>query len=177
MTVLDRFPFFQEAYYVNDVEQACENWNRLYGAGPFVVVPHHKTDEFMYRGTDQEADVSYAFGYLGDMMIQFIQQHDDTPSIYRDMYGPGEEGFHHVGILANDYEAEKQRILDMGFELACELHADNVDACYIDTRSFSGGFTEVHGDPQHILSTFAGWRRAHELYRPGDPAIMPRITG
>ena len=40
----------------------------------------------MYRGTDQEADVSYAFGYLGDVMIQFIVQHDETPSIYRDMY-------------------------------------------------------------------------------------------
>lgn len=174
---LDRYPFFQEAYFVSDVEAACEKWNLLYHAGPFVVVPHHKTDTFMYRGTDQEADVTYGFGYLGDMMIQFIQQHDDTPSIYRDMYGPGEEGFHHVGILVNDYEGEKERILEMGFELACELHADNVDACYIDTRSYSGGFTELHDDPPHILSTFASWRRAHELYRPGDPAIMPRVTG
>ncbi len=177
MPMLENYGFFQEAYFVNDVEAACEKWNKLYRAGPFVVVPHHKTDTFMYRGTDQEADVSYAFGYLGDMMIQFIQQHDDTPSIYRDMYGPGEEGFHHVGILVNNYEEEKARILDMGFELACELHADNVDACYIDTRTTSGGFTELHDDPQHILSTFAGWKRAHELYRPGDPAIMPRITG
>ena len=42
-----------------------------------------------YRGTDHEADVSYAFGYLGDTMIQFIQQHDDTPSIYRDMFAAG----------------------------------------------------------------------------------------
>ena len=177
MIKLDRYPFFQEAYLVNDIEAACEKWNQLYHAGPFVVVPHHKTDEFMYRGTDQEADVSYAFGYLGDMMIQFIQQHDDTPSIYRDMYAAGEEGFHHVGLLVNDYEGEKQRILDMGFELACELHADNVDACYIDTRTTSGGFTEVHADPPHILATFANWRRAHELHRVGDPAIMPRITG
>ena len=47
-----RFPFFQEAYFVNDVERACENWNRLYGAGPFVVVPHHQTDTFTYRGTN-----------------------------------------------------------------------------------------------------------------------------
>ncbi|MEQ8691376.1 MAG: hypothetical protein RIC89_11140, partial [Pseudomonadales bacterium] len=53
---LDRYPFFQEAYFVNDVEAACEKWNLLYHAGPFVVVPHHKTDTFMYRGTDQEAD-------------------------------------------------------------------------------------------------------------------------
>jgi hypothetical protein len=174
MPMLERYDFFQEAYFVNDVEEACEKWNKLYRAGPFVVVPHHKTDHFEYRGTDQEADVSYAFGYLGSMMIQFIQQHDDTPSIYRDMYGPGEEGFHHVGVLVNNYQDEKQRLFDMGFELACELHADDVDACYIDTRAYSGGFTELHDDPPHILRAFAEWRRAHELYRVGDPAIMPR---
>ena len=85
MPMLDRYEFFQEAYFVNDVEEACEKWARAYNAGPFIVVPHHKTDAFMYRGTDQEADVTYGFGYLGEMMIQFIQQHDDTPSIYRDM--------------------------------------------------------------------------------------------
>ncbi len=174
MPMLERYDLFQHAYLVNDVEEACEKWNRLYRAGPFVVTHHHKTDTFMYRGTDQEADVSYAFGYLGDMMIQFIQQHDDTPSIYRDMYAAGEEGFHHVGILVNNYEEEKARIMDMGFELACELHADNVDACYIDTRATSGGVTEVHDAPPHLLAAFAGWKRAHELYRPGDPAIMPR---
>jgi len=176
MKMLDRYEFFQEAYFVNDVEEACEKWARVYNAGPFIVVPHHKTDTFMYRGTDQEADVTYGFGYLGEMMIQFIQQHDDTPSIYRDMYGPGEEGFHHVGLLVNDYQGEKARLEEMGYTLACELHADNVDACYYDTRSLNGGFTELHDDPQHILNSFAGWRRAHQLRRPGDAAIMPRIT-
>lgn len=177
MPMLHRYEFFQEAYLVNDVEEACEKWSQLYNAGPFVVVPHHKTDTFTYRGTDQEADVSYAFGYLGEMMIQFIQQHDDTPSIYRDMYGPGEEGFHHVGILVNDYQGEKERLDGMGFALACELHADRVDACYYDTRSTNGGFTELHDDPPHILSSFAGWRRAHQLRQPGDPAIVPRNRG
>lgn len=172
--MLDRYDFFQIAYLVNDIEQSCQRWADLFGAGPFVVAPHHRTDRFSYRGTDAEADVSYAFGYLGEMMIQFIQQHDDTVSIYRDMYAAGQEGYHHHGVLVNDYAGEKQRLLDMGFELACELHADDVDACYIDTRSATGGFTEIHADPPHILSAFAGWRRAHQLRKPGDPAIMPR---
>jgi catechol 2,3-dioxygenase-like lactoylglutathione lyase family enzyme len=118
--------------------------------------------------------VSYAFGYLGDQMIQFIQQHDDTPSIYRDMYAAGEEGFHHTGILVSDFQAEKQRYLDLGFEVACELYADNVNAAYIDTRRVTGGFTEIHGDPPHILKAFAGWQKAHDLYQPGDDPIMRR---
>ena len=174
MTLLTTYPHFQQAFLVNDLEQACNRWAELYAAGPFVLVPHHQTDKFTYRGTSQEADVSYAFGYLGDMMIQLIEQHDDTPSIYRDMYRRGEEGFHHVGILVNDFDAEKRRFIDFGFETACELWADNVNAAYMDTRSATGCFTEIHGDPPHILATFARWRRAHELRRPGDPAVVPR---
>jgi hypothetical protein len=174
MTVLGRYPFFQQAYFVNDISSTIEKWSATFGAGPFVVTHHHKCDTFMYRGTSQEADVSYAFGYLGDTMIQFIQQHDDTPSIYRDMYGPGEEGFHHVGCLVHDFAAERDRLLDLGYDLACDLYADGVNAAYFDTRSINGGFTEIHGDPPHILGAFATWRRAHELAKPGDPPIMER---
>lgn len=174
MGTLGSYPLFQQAYLVNDLEESCHKWNRLLGAGPFVIAPHHKTDRFAYRGTTQEADVSYAFGYLGDQMIQFIQQHDDTPSIYRDMYEPGQEGFHHIATLVHDFPAERQRLLDLGFEVACELYADGVDAAYFDTRSVTGGFTEIHGDPFRILAAFASWRRAHELWQPGDDVIIAR---
>jgi len=104
---LGTYPLFQQAYFVNDVEAAARNWSRLFGAGPFVLTRHHKTVTFSYRGTPQEADVSYAFGYLGDMMIQFIAQHDETPSIYREMFANGQEGFHHVGVLVHDFKAER----------------------------------------------------------------------
>ncbi len=174
MATLRTYPLFQQAYLVNDIDESIAKWNGLFNAGPFVVTHHHKTDRFSYRGTAQEADVSYAFGYLGDQMIQFIQQHDDTPSIYRDMYAAGEEGYHHIATLVHDFPAERQRLLDLGFELACELYADGVDAAYFDTRSVTGGFTEIHGDPPRILAAFAGWRRAHELWAPGDPVIMNR---
>ncbi len=171
---LETYPLFQQAYFVNDVDVAARSWSRLFGAGPFLLVPHHKTVRFAYRGTSQEADVSYAFGYLGDMMIQFIAQHDETPSIYREMFARGHEGFHHVGVLVHDFEAERQRLLDMGFEVACELWADNVNAAYFDTRSANGCFTEIHGDPPHILGAFANWRRAHALFKPGDDPILAR---
>ena len=173
-STLGAYPIFQYAYYVSDLEASISKWAKLYYAGPFVIAPHHRADRFHYRGQDIEADVSYAFGYLGDMMIQFIQQHDDKPSIYRDMYKAGEAGFHHVGLLVHDFEAEYARLQEMGFVDACRLYADQVDACYFDTRAVNGGFTELHGDPKHILAAFAQWKRAHELFRPGDSPIMSR---
>jgi Glyoxalase/Bleomycin resistance protein/Dioxygenase superfamily len=122
---------------------------------------HHKTEQFSYRNTHIEADVSYAFGYIGSMMIQFIEQHDEQPSIYRDMYARGEEGFHHFAYLVSDFAGERQRWLDLGYELANELYADQVNAAYFDTRTLNGGFTEIHGDPPHILGLFGVWQRAH----------------
>lgn len=163
---------FQHAYLVEDIERSAVGWSELFGAGPFVVAPHHQTDGFAYRGTSTEADVSYAFGYLGDLMIQLIQQHDDQPSIYREMYAPGEEGFHHVAYLVSDFVAEKERLQKLGFECACALYADRVDAAYFDTRSVTGGFTEIHADPPHIIESFEQWRRAHTARRPGDPPIL-----
>jgi hypothetical protein len=65
-------------------------------------------------------------------------------------------------------------MLDMGFEVACELYADGVDAAYFDTRSVTGGFTEIHGDAPNVVAVFAQWRQAHELYRAGDPIILAR---
>jgi hypothetical protein len=170
--MMTRYPIFQYAYFVNDIDAAAKKWSDLYGAGPFTMVPHHVTDKFQYRGTQQEADVSYAFGYLGDMNIQFIQQHCDTPSIYRDMYADGEEGFHHVGCLVNDFAAARKYFEDSGFVNACELWADDVNAAYFDTRSVNGGFTEIHGDPTHILASFATWRQAHENWKPGDSHVL-----
>jgi len=168
---------FQHAYFVADVERSARAWSDLFGAGPFVVAAHHRTDRFSYRGASVEADVSYAFGYLGELMIQLIQQHDDQPSIYRDMYAAGEEGFHHVAYLVSDFDAERTRLEAMGFELACQLYADQVDAAYFDTRSATGGFTEIHADPPHILKAFASWRRLHEARRPGDdPIWRPRAS-
>lgn len=165
---------FQMAYLVNDLDSSIEEWDALFGAGPFVVVEHHRTDTFDYRGTEHEADVSYAFGYLGDMMIQFIVQHDETPSIYRDMYQAGETGFHHIGILTDDVRREVDRLGAAGFECATFLHADNVDAAYVDTRSVNGGFTEFHGTPSNIIDSFTGWRTAHEARKPGDSPILAR---
>ena len=163
---------FQEAFYVRSIDEAAKKWAHAYGAGPFYMVSHHETEQFTYRGKDVEADVSYAFGYLGDTMIQFIEQHDEKPSIYRDMYADGEEGFHHVAYLVSDFDAERRYWLDLGYELATELYADGVNAAYFDTRSLNGGFTEIHGDPPHIMGLFGVWKRAHDARNDSTPATI-----
>ena len=165
-----RHPVFQYAYFVEDLSVSAAHWARTLDAGPFFIAAHHRGDTFSYRGAPVEADVSYAFGYAGESQIQLIEQHDDLPSIYRDMYAPGQFGFHHVAVLVRDYATERQRLLDQGFELACELHANDIDACYFDTRATIGCFTELHLHTERIVSTFARWKQANEQWDgTGDP--------
>jgi glyoxalase/bleomycin resistance protein/dioxygenase superfamily protein len=173
-TTVTTYPLFQHAYVVRDLDASAQRWSEMFGAGPFAIREHHVAPQFDYRGSDVQADVSYAFGYLGDLMVQLIQMHDDAPSIYREMYGRDEEGFHHVACLVHDFAAARQHFLDLGFALACQLWTGGVDAAYFDTRAVTGGFTEIHGDPPYILETFAAWRQAHVDHRPGEDPILSR---
>jgi hypothetical protein len=174
---LTRLPIFQYAYFVNDVDEAANQWARVCDAGPFFVTRHHKADHFIYRGTSIEADVTYGFGYSGNAQIQLIAQHDDQPSIYRDMYPSDTFGFHHVAVLVEDYAGERQRLLSEGFGIACELAANDITACYFDTRAVTGGFTELHSHSDRIVTTFARWKTAHDTWdRTGD-AVQTHVSG
>jgi hypothetical protein len=167
MQVFNR-PIFQYAYYVNDIDSAALNWVKLFGAGPFFRVAHHtvtvdQRGYFRYRGDTTESDVSYAFAYCGPVQIQLIQQHDDKASIYTEMYGKGQEGFHHVGILSAEFERDKQDMIDKGLDLAVEMWAV-ADVVYFNAVKEIGCFVEIHGDNPDIRAVFARWKQAHDTW-------------
>jgi hypothetical protein len=170
-------PIFQYAYLVDSIDESAEHWAQTVGAGPFFVTEHHRADRFAYKGQPIEADVSYGFAYCGEVQIQLIEQHDDTRSIYRDMFTAGEFGHHHVARLVADYEVQRDRLTGLGFELACELHANDIDAAYLDTRSVIGCYTELHSLTDRIATTFARWRSAHEEWDGSGSAIRKHVSG
>ena len=106
---------------------------------------------------------SYAFGQAGPAQVQLIQCMDDSPSVYRDMFAPGEGGFHHVACLvpAADMPAEVARFVDAGYEVASTLHS-YVPVAYLDCRSTLGFFVELHGLNDDVDELFAEIRSAHE---------------
>lgn len=171
-------PIFQSAYLVDDIETAAEHWSSGIGAGPFFVTAHHRATSFSFRGRPVEADVSYAFGYSGYLQIQLIEQHDDTPSIYRDM-SPSGSGHHHVARLVEEhaFDDERDRIVAMGFELACELTANGIRACYLDTRTSIGVLTELHSITPRILTTFGRWRDAHADWDGTGSPLRHHVSG
>ncbi len=115
--------------------------------------------------------MSYAFGGTGPTHVQLIQQMDEGPSIYRDMYAPGEEGFHHVAMLVPEdkHSAEVDHFRRAGFEVACTMWS-YVDVAYIDTRSAIGCFVELHGANEEIYNLF---RLFHDSHAEWDGVTDP----
>jgi hypothetical protein len=158
------FPIFQYAWVVNNLDESCHRWVKAFGAGPFFTARHHKAEGYYrYRGDPKECDLSYAFGYCGSVMIQLIELHDDTPSIFHDMYKRGEEGFHHVAVLGYDFPKTRKHLLDQGLEIANEMWS-GADVVYFDARPQFGMFVEIHGAPQPILDHFARLQHEHDQW-------------
>ncbi len=159
---LTRYPIQQHAYVVNDLDAAIERWIETTGAGPFWVSRDHVGVDETYRGRPVRHRMSYAFGGTGSTHVQLIQQMDEGPSIYRDMFAPGEEGFHHVAMLVPEAEhaGEVDRFRRAGFEVASTM-VSYVDVAYIDTRSAIGCFVELHGANQEIYDLFALFHDSH----------------
>ncbi len=170
-----RQPIWQYAYFVEDIDEACHKWHKMMGAGPFRVVRHHIAEDFRYKGEHVEADVSYAFGQSGPAHIQFIAQHDDTPSIYRDMFKKGEYGFHHIGLLIHDVAAEVKRFEDAGYPSVCTLWGGDY-VHYMDARHDLGCYVELHGDAPIIQDMFNGLKTDHEAW-DGDVSGLIQEQG
>ena len=153
----------QYAYFVKDIEAACLRWIELFGAGPFYLSRHHQSENVTYRGKPCDMDVSYAFGYSGPAQIQLVQQHNDVPSAYRDMFPNGGEGLHHVAYLTQEWEAEKARYEAAGYPALLEL-VSSARVAYMDTRPAIGCFTEIYEDNLQVRRRFGGWKASHQYW-------------
>ena len=177
---LIRHPIIQYAYVVEDIDAAIHKWNRVFGAGPFLKIEHWgPADKHLYRGQPIRDDVTHAHGQCGPAQIQFTQQHNDAPSIWRDMYPKGSEGFHHVAVLVDDFDEEKARFIQMGCSVGEEFqfntsHAGHVHVpagtkipeigrcAYMDARHLIGCFVEVFEEHPIVRHEFNAVKAAHE---------------
>lgn len=160
---LIRYPILQYAYVVTDIEAACLKWVELVGAGPFFLSMHQQSPDHFYRGQPSEADLSYAFGQAGGAHIQLIEQHNDAPSVYREMVEPGKHGFHHFAILPDDFEAEKARFEAAGCEAVTTL-TSAARVAYMDARPALGCFVELYENNAPLRAVFDHWKAAHEAW-------------
>lgn len=135
----------QVAYVVEDVRSAAHAHHQLFGTGPFWVVDHLPCPVARHRGIESTFDHSAAYGQWGDVMIEFMQQHDASPSAVRDMYAAGRGGFHHVAMIVDNLMGAYASLTSAGFEEAQYYALKNgFEAYMFDARKQYGHFIEVY---------------------------------
>lgn len=159
----------QAAYVVNDLREAAQKWSSIFGVGPFYLMEHIPVKSPKYRGQPNEVDFSTALTMAGGLQIELIQQHCDSPSCYRDMFAKGQEGFHHVAVICEDYNKEVNRYTAQGYELANEGLFGPMAFCYVDTSKDLSCMIELLEDTQHIRDFFESIRKGCENWDGRNP--------
>ena len=101
-------------YVVVDLRSGVEAFARDFGAGPFFVMEHLEFDEVTYQGGPAVYDHSSGFGAWGPILVELTQVHDAQPAgLAGALTAPG-AGIGHVAWLADDLDAEVQRLQAAG---------------------------------------------------------------
>ena len=103
----------QIGYVVSDIDAVLASWVNL-GVGPWFVM-RNLPIRALYRGEPCEITLTLALANSGDLQIELIQQHDDTPSIYTEFLSSGREGYHQLAYWTDDFDATMASVRDAGW--------------------------------------------------------------
>ncbi|MBP1821778.1 VOC family protein [Mycobacterium sp. OAE908] len=106
-------PIRQIGYVVTDLDEALASWVEL-GVGPWLVIRRLPMG-VRYRGEPCETTISLALSNSGEMQIELIYQHDDTPSIFTEFLAANGPGFHQLAYWAEDFDATMTAVADAGW--------------------------------------------------------------
>lgn len=166
-------PIVQLAWVVPALEPAARVWHALSGVGPFLVSRRIAVEGAHHRGLPSVTAFSTAVAQMGEVQIELVEQHDDTPSAYRDTIAAGTTGFHHIAIIAPDFDAALAYHTGRGFAVAAHGRFGPMRYAYVDTAAALGHMIEIVEDKPAIRAFFAAVRRAAERW-DGDPATLIR---
>ncbi|MEZ5498019.1 MAG: VOC family protein [Steroidobacteraceae bacterium] len=165
---------FQHAWVVNDIEAAATRWARSFGVGPFFVA-HYRAEQFRdsnYRGQPGQLNMRTAIAYSGPVQIELIEPLDAGPNAYRDVYAPGEEGYHHLCLWSHDLDADIAHYEKSGSAVVNSAKMKGGPRfAYMDGRSQFGCMIELLEYSKPIDEMFAGWRSRCEAWQ-GDPVMI-----
>lgn len=162
----------QNAYYVPNIDEGIQQFHHLWGLGPFFVRRHIDLENVLYRGHPAELDISAAYTQAGDLMIELVTQHDDAPSIFRDMYSADEGGFHHVALDFGDHDERVHHFNQLGYESVTSFKtAEGRGATYLDTMAAVGHATEIYIVNDSLFHLYSEVKHASEHW-DGEHLIL-----
>ena len=134
----------QNGYVVRDLDAALAHWLEVMQVGPFFVLEHVQAQGFSYRGAPTPLEISFAFAHSGPLQIELIQQHGDTPSMYRDFLAAGHEGLQHLAYWTDAFDALVAKGQAAGLEIGqAGAFGENGRFVYFANEAHPGSVIEV----------------------------------
>jgi hypothetical protein len=106
------------------------------------------------------------------VQIELIQQHDDTPSLYRDWSKNATSAFHQVATVTSDYAGKLAHFEALGHEVAAESLGGRFRVAYIDTVAAFGFYTEVVEFTPRFLEQLDEISRTCATWDGSDPVRL-----
>jgi catechol 2,3-dioxygenase-like lactoylglutathione lyase family enzyme len=170
VVTLDTFKPIQIAYHVPDPERAARGYARAFGWGPFFLIEHIPLSKCIYRGAPAAFDHSSAYGQAGDLMIELITQHDDTPSVLRDLFTRDAIGVHHIARFVPDLLEALDEARRAGGDIALDAcTATGTNFAMLDASSKLGHMIELYEPAGDLLKFYRYVRRAAEGWDGTEP--------
>lgn len=114
----------QLGFVVRDLDKALDHWVNVLQVGPFLHLEEgtgRPANPSLYKGVAQRIDLRLAFGYMGDVQIELIEQVNDAPSPYQEFLAKGQEGLQHFGFAVPDFARAHQGLLQAGYQIELEI--------------------------------------------------------
>lgn len=135
-------PIIQMAFVPEDFDAAIKHWTETMGVGPFFWIEHAGLENMKFNGESSDVDFGIAIGYWGDVQIELIKQHNNSPSIYNSApYAT--DGLHHVCLMTDDILLAKSICVDAGGKIIFEADVPGGGAVFYADMGGSEGLVEV----------------------------------
>jgi len=170
------FRFFQMGFVVDDIVAAATRWTRVFGVGPFQVMPRRRT-ECVYRGSAGVLDVQIAVAQAGPVQIELIHDLGDTPNVISEIFPKGDAGFHQVCTVTPDFDATAAHYASLGYEQSCFIEMPNMRVAFYDTYADFGFYTEVAEQSPSFLANLAAVAETCKNWDGTDPVRIVTRDG
>jgi len=157
--------FMQMCWLVPNLSAAIDSWVHNAGVGPFYCFDEVPFVDGRHRGRPAKFPaVAAGIAYAGDIQIELVCQDNDEPGVFRDLFPRGQFGFHHMALVCQDYEAERDNYIAAGAELAFEGQLEGSRTSWVDTSPTLGFMVELLEASPARTAAFATMRAAAETW-------------
>ena len=143
----------QVAILVENLEEAVENYHRLFGIDNWHFYTYGKplVKKMSYHGKPVEYKMRVALSYLGPMRIELIQPLEGE-TVYADFIRDHGYGLHHLGVLVDDMEDAVTQAEAAGVKMLMDGSGFGSDGdghyAYLDTEKLIGASIELIERPK-----------------------------